>query len=82
MTTRAVGLVQFSQGKSEEKEEKKDENRTLGREKHHPHPKQQTKSKSMKETRRNSEIGKKNNFPVLVGYCYYVFPSQVLTAAK
>ena len=37
----------------------------MGREKHHPHPKQQTKNKSMKKTRKNSEIGK-NNYPVLV----------------
>ena len=75
-----MGVVQFSQGKSEEKKEKKDENRTLGGEKYHPHPKQQTKNKSMKKTRKNSEIGK-NNYPVLVGYCFYVLPSRVLTAA-
>ena len=36
----------------------------------------------MKETKTGSEIGKKNNYPVLVGYYHYFLPSGVLMAFK
>lgn len=60
---------------------KREKKRKMGTEpwaeKSPPSPPQQTKTRrnrSMKETRKSSEIEKKNNYPVLVGCCHYFCP--------
>lgn len=67
LTMVTTGAGDTSSPRQEQLRKKKDENRTWAEKSTTPIPNNK-QNKSMKKTRKNSEIGKKNNYPVLMGY--------------